>query len=148
MTRKDLALFVCNGNSCRSQMAEGWLRQLAADRFEIASAGLEPRPAVHPLAVRVMAELGIDISAQRPKSVELFLGVDHLKWVFTVCDRAQRTCPRLWPHLGAETFCYLSFTDPAKAVGPESEQLVAFRQVRDEIRAALVEWLRCLPVGG
>src|SRR5215218_8681344 len=107
---KTRVLFVCTHNSARSQMAEGLLRQLAGDRFEAFSAGTDAS-SVRPEAISVMAELGIDISAQRSKSVDDFVG-QQFAWVITVCDRARETCP-YFP--GAEQTAHWGFDDPADA---------------------------------
>jgi len=115
-------LFLCTGNSARSQIAEGLLRKLGGDRVEAFSAGTKPRDAVHPLAVKVMADNGIDISAQRPKDVEPFVG-QKFDFVITVCDRAKESCP-VMP--GAEMI-HWSFEDPAEA--PEDKREIAFREV-------------------
>jgi arsenate reductase (thioredoxin) len=125
-------LFVCTHNSARSQMAEGLLRHLAGDRFEALSAGTEVS-SVRPEAISVMAELGIDISGQRSKSVDEFVG-QPFSWVITVCDRARESCP-YFP--GAEQTAHWGFDDPADAHGTDEERLRVFRRVRDEIRDRL-----------
>ncbi|MEP6469548.1 MAG: arsenate reductase ArsC [Chloroflexota bacterium] len=125
-------LFVCTHNSARSQMAEGLLRHVAGERFEAFSAGTEVS-AVRPEAIRVMAELGIDISGQHSKSVDEFVG-RQFAWVITVCDRARETCP-YFP--GAEQTAHWGFDDPAEAQGTDEERLLTFRHVRDEIRDRL-----------
>ncbi len=131
---KKRVLFLCTGNSCRSQMAEGALRDLAGDRFEAASAGNAPTR-INPMAVRVMAEIGIDISDQRSKSVVEMTG-DQFDNVITVCDRARETCPAF-----PATMLHWSFDDPAAAAGGEQEQLEVFRRVRDEIVSSVREFL-------
>lgn len=138
---KPKVLFLCTGNSCRSQMAEGWLQQLAGHRFASLSAGMEPAAEVHPLAIKVMAEAGVDISGQQPKDVQQFLGTEHISYVMVVCDKAQQSCPRLWPGLPEGHRFYWPFDDPAAAQGSEEQQLQVFRRVRDEIRQALADWL-------
>ena len=127
-------LILCTGNSCRSQMAEGWVNHLLGDRWEAHSAGTDPAVAVHPLAVRVMAEVGVDISAALPKSLGPCL--DQL-WdlVVTVCDSARESCP-VFPR--AVEQIHISFRDPACATGSEAERLAVFRAVRDDIRERLV----------
>jgi arsenate reductase len=132
LTPKSRVLILCTGNSARSQMAEGILRHLAGDAYEVFSAGTEPQ-GLHPLAVRALAELGIDISHHRSKSVTEFLG-EKFDFVITVCDRAREQCP-IFP--GAAERIHWSFDDPAAATGPEDERLEAFRRVRDEIHAQL-----------
>lgn len=127
--KKQRVLFVCTHNSARSQMAEGWLRHLAGDRFEAHSAGTEATQ-VRPLAIRAMAEVGIDISGQHSKTIEEYLG-QPFDWVITVCDQAAEACP-LFP--GGGERLHWSFPDPSKATGSEDQQLAVYRQVRDAIR--------------
>ncbi len=126
---KPRVLFLCTGNSARSQMAEGWLRALAGDRFEVYSAGTHPS-SVNPLAIIAMREVGIDISQQHSKSVGDFLGTT-MQYVVTVCDRAKESCP-IFPFT-FQVFNW-SFDDPAEASGTEDERLAIFRRVRDETR--------------
>lgn len=121
-------LFLCTGNSARSQIAEGYLRHVAGDRFDALSAGLEPK-GLNPLAVEVMHEIGIDISAQRSKHVVTLLG-EFVPYVVTVCDNAQERCP-IFP--GTWRFLHWSFEDPAAATGSREERLAIFRRVRDQI---------------
>lgn len=118
-------------------MAEGWLRQLAGDRFEALSAGAKPAGFVHPLAIRVMAEVGVDISQQRSKSIEEFSG-QPLDVLITVCDHAREACPTF---TAAVERLHWSFDDPANATGTEEEKLAVFRRVRDEIRDRIVSWI-------
>jgi arsenate reductase len=132
-------LFLCTGNSCRSQMAEAFLRHMAGNRFKVLSAGLDPAAEVHPLAVRVMAEKGIDISGQRPKSVKAYLGRETAQIVITVCDRAAQRCPTTWP--GALERIHWPFDDPAAFEGDEPAKLVKFREVRDQVEQRLRTWL-------
>src|SRR5262249_38928534 len=139
MTKPNV-LVLCTGNSCRSQMAEGFLRQLAGDRFEVFSAGTEPRDEVHPLAVEVMAETGIDISRQHPKSVKEFLGRLPVRYLISVCDGANESCPRIVPGLLERLFW--PFDDPARFEGTPEEMIAAFRLVRDEIRERIIGWLK------
>jgi len=126
---KPKVLFLCTGNSARSQMAEGYLRHLAGGEFEPLSAGIEPK-GLNPLAVEAMKEIGIDISQQASKDVTSFLG-QAIPYVITVCDNAKQRCP-IFPR----TYKYLhwSLEDPAEAVGPQEEKMAVFRRVRDEIR--------------
>ncbi|MGZ6213488.1 MAG: arsenate reductase ArsC [Candidatus Limnocylindria bacterium] len=126
---KQRVLFICTHNSARSQMAEGFLRALGGDRFEAFSAGMTPGE-VRPEAIQVMAEVGIDISGQRSKSLDRYLG-EPFTWVITVCDRARAVCP-VFP--GAEQAGHWQFDDPADAKGTLDERLAVFRRVRDEIR--------------
>ena len=125
---KARVLFLCTGNSARSQMAEGWLRHLAGDRFEVFSAGTHP-VGLNPVSVEAMAEVGIDISAHRSKSVSEFL-TQPFEYVITVCDRAKESCP-IWP--GPTHLLHWSFDDPAAVVGANEARRQLFRRVRDEI---------------
>jgi arsenate reductase (thioredoxin) len=125
-------LFLCTHNSARSQMAEGLLRHLASDRYEAHSAGTEAT-LVRPLAIRAMAELGVDISAQYSKTLERYLG-EHFEVLITVCDQATEACPA-FP--GARRRLHWSLPDPSKATGTEAEQLDAYRAVRDDIRGRI-----------
>src|SRR4051794_1832686 len=127
---KQRVLFLCTHNSARSQMAEGLLRRLGGDRFEAFSAGTEATR-VRPLAVRAMAEEGIDISRQESKTLDRYLG-EPFDAVITVCDQAAEACP-VFP--GAKRRLHWSFPDPSQATGTEDEQLATYRQVRDDIRA-------------
>lgn len=133
---KKRVLFLCTGNSCRSQMAEGVLRNLAGDRFEAASAGTTPT-GINPMAVRVMAEIGIDISEQRSKSVVEMMG-ERFDYVITVCDRARGACP-VFP--GKATKLHWSFDDPASTDGSNEERLQVFRRIRDEIVSSIQEFV-------
>ena len=133
MARKPTILFLCTGNSCRSQMAEGWARHLKSDAIESCSAGVEPSK-LNPDAVRVMAEVGVDISQQRAKHFDELLD-RPIDYVVTVCDHARETCP-LFP--GGATLVHRSFDDPphlAANAKTEDERLAPYRRVRDEIRA-------------
>jgi arsenate reductase len=123
-------LFLCTGNSARSQMAEGYLRHVAADRFEAMSAGIAPK-GLNPLAVEAMREIGIDISEQTSKDVVSLLG-QHVPYVVTVCDNAKERCP-IFP--GTWKFLHWSLEDPAAAEGTPEERLAVFRSVRDQIIA-------------
>lgn len=134
MTAKRV-LFLCTGNSCRSQMAEGWLRHMAGDRVEVCSAGTKPA-GLNPTAVAVMHEAGLDISQQKSKHVDEFSGQDFL-FVITVCDAALESCPA-FP--GALYQLHWSFDDPAAAKGSEEEKLAVFRRVRDEIGGQVREF--------
>jgi arsenate reductase len=144
--RKPMVLVLCTGNSCRSQMAEGFLRRHAGDRYDVRSAGTDPAAAVHPLAVRVMAEVGIDIRHQRPKPLTDFLGREAVRHVLVVCDAANGTCPRIWP--GAYTREYLPFEDPAAFEGGEAETLAKFRAVRDQVGVAMRDWVPAAVAAG
>jgi arsenate reductase len=121
-------LFLCTGNSCRSQMAEGWLRHHAGEGTNVSSAGTKPA-GLNPTAVSVMREAGVDISGQRSKHLDELINQDFL-FVITVCDAAREACPVF---LGALYQLHWSFEDPAAATGTEEERLAVFRKVRDEI---------------
>jgi len=129
---KQRVLFLCTHNSARSQMAEGLLRHFAGDRFEVFSAGTEATR-VRPLAIQVMAELGIDISGQHSKTLDRYVNEPFAE-VITVCDTAAEVCP-VFP--GAVHRRHWSFADPSKATGSEAEQLAVYRRVRDEIRSRI-----------
>ncbi len=122
-------LFLCTGNSCRSQMAEGWAKALKSAEVEAYSAGVEPK-GLHPLAVKVMAEAGVDISEQRSKHVRTLKDIPF-DYVVTVCDNARESCP-LFPL--KTKIIHAGFEDPAAAKGSEDEVLSVFRRVRDEMR--------------
>jgi arsenate reductase len=126
---KPKVLFLCTGNSARSQMAEAFLRQLAGARFEALSAGTDPK-GLNPFAVQVMREAGIDISAQRSKGVQELLG-QPIPYVVTVCAKAKEKCP-IFP----ATFkvMHWDLDDPAAAEGSDAEKLAVFRKIRDQIR--------------
>jgi arsenate reductase len=132
MTDRKRVLILCTGNSARSQMAEGLLRQIAGDRFEVASAGVAPSH-VRAEAIEAMSEIGIDISSHRSKSVDEF-AAQEFDYVITVCDNANEQCP-VFP--GKTERIHWSFEDPAAAVGDKEERLEVFRRVRDKIAARL-----------
>ena len=138
MARKPVVLFLCTRNSARSQMAEGLLRHMAGDRFEVHSAGVEPG-AIHPLAVRAMREAGIDISRQEAKPLAVYLGRLAVHRLIIVCGHAAESCPTAWP--GVQEREVWPFPDPAEANGTEEQRLEAFREVRDAIRARLEQWV-------
>jgi arsenate reductase len=122
-------LILCTGNSCRSQMAEGFIKSLGG-AWQVFSAGTKPAKAVHPFAIQVMAERGMDIGAQAPKMVDEFTGMD-LNYVITVCGAAEEACPVFTGRVGRRL--HIGFPDPAEAAGSEEEILALFRDVRDEI---------------
>jgi len=125
---KKKVLFLCTGNSCRSQMAEGWLRHLAGNQFDVVSAGTHP-VGLNPYAVTVMREVNVDISNHVSERVDPYLD-QTFDYVITVCDRAHETCP-IFP--GASSMLHWSFDDPAKAKGTYEQQLIVFRNIRDAI---------------
>jgi arsenate reductase len=132
MKRK--VLFLCTGNSCRSQMAEGFLRSLGSDEFEAHSAGTRPST-LNPMAVEVMREAGIDISGQWSKNATEYLGT-HFPYIVTVCDNAKESCP-IFP--GPSIRLHWSFEDPAEATGSDEQRREVFRKVRDEIAGRVKE---------
>ena len=125
-----LVLVLCTGNSCRSHLAEGILRASAGDRLRVASAGSKPSGYVHPLAIEVMKEIGIDISQHHSKHLDQFLN-ERVETVITVCGNADQACP-MFP--GQVNRHHWGFDDPAHAAGSDEEKLIVFRRVRDEIR--------------
>jgi len=134
MTMKKRVFFLCTENSCRSQMAEGIMRHLYGESFEVFSAGTKPTT-VNPRAIKVMAEIGIDISGYKSKSVQEFLGKDF-DFVITTCDDAKESCPIF---SGGSHHIRWNFKDPAEARGFEEEVLSVFRRVRDEIKLRIQE---------
>jgi arsenate reductase len=133
---KKRVLFICTSNSARSQMAEALVNRDLGDQFEAYSAGTDPKPP-HPLAIRVLAEAGIDHSAARSKSMDEFSG-QAFDFVITLCDAANETCPLFF---GGVRRAHLGFDDPAKAEGTDEEKLAVFRRVRDEIRIQVEAFL-------
>lgn len=123
-------LILCTGNSCRSQMAEGFLKSFDAN-LSVQSAGTNPAVRVHPLAIKVMKEVEIDLSSHHPQSVEKFLN-DSFDYVITVCDNAKEACPVFVGKV--KNRLHLGFEDPAEATGTEEEILSEFRRIRDEIK--------------
>ena len=134
---KAKVLFLCTGNSARSQMAEGLLRALAGGHFEVFSAGTEPRDAILPEVREVMREIGIDLSGQQPKSVMEYLGKSVFVHVITVCAEAEENCPAVFLNMG--THEHWPFDDPAKF--DQSDRLVRTRRVRDQIEERIRRWL-------
>jgi arsenate reductase len=134
-----LALFLCTGNSCRSQMAEAILRARAGDRFRVASAGMAPQP-IHPLTLRVLAEVGISTDGLRPKEAGEFLGKKSVRHAIVVCEAAQEQCPRFYPM--ANEMHFWPFEDPASFEGSEEETVAKFREVRERIADRIDDWLR------
>jgi arsenate reductase len=139
METKPNVLLLCTGNSCRSQMAEGFLREYGGDRFSAMSAGTAPAERVHPMAVEVMAEKGIDISKQSPKDVGQFLGRLPVRHLVVVCDGANEKCPRIFP--GMMNRMFWPFDDPAAFVGSPEDTREKFRAVRDQIELRVQTWL-------
>ncbi len=141
---KQNVLFLCTGNSARSQMAEAFLRKYGADRFEAFSAGLEPKR-MNPFTIQVMKEIGIDVSGQRSKGVDEYLGKVLFQYLITVCDDAEKNCPTVWP--GVNQRLHWSFEDPAKLQGTNDQKLAKFRQVRDLMEQKIISWLKSFPQG-
>lgn len=131
-------LILCTGNSCRSQMAEGFLRSLDPG-LEVFSAGTAPSDQVHPKAVVVMQELGIDLSEQYPQKVDEFLD-ESFDYVITVCGHAQENCPVFTGEVKQRL--HIGFDDPARATGTEEEIMGEFRRIRDEIREQMKAFLQ------
>ncbi len=137
-TQKTKVLFLCTGNSARSQMVEAFLRKFAGDRFEVFSAGIDPQ-GIHPWATKVMEEMGFDLSGQQSKDVGQFLGHTHFGYVITVCAQAESRCP-IFP--GASIRLHWPLDDPATFQGTEEQQLMKFREIRDQIRTRIESWVR------
>jgi len=133
-------LILCTGNSCRSQMAEGFLKSFDSE-LEVYSAGTKPAERVNPKAIQVMQEMGIDISKNYPKDVEQFVN-ESFDYVITVCDNAKETCPVFTGKVGQQL--HIGFEDPAEATGTEEEVLAVFRRVRDEIKEKFWEFYQSL----
>ena len=134
-TKKSI-LFLCTGNCCRSQMAEGLLRHSAGDRFEVLSAGSHPAGFVHPLAIKALQEINIDISGQRSKSIDEFLPPvgEPPDVIVSVCSAAENECPSFPGHVER---IHLPFDDPIDVEGIPEETMSRFREIRDQIKAAL-----------
>jgi arsenate reductase (thioredoxin) len=131
-------LFLCTGNSARSQMAEAFLRKFGVTEFEAFSAGVTPT-GINPLTVRVMEEIGFDLSGHRSKGVDEFLGKEHFQYLITLCDDAERNCPTVWP--GVNERLHWAFEDPAAFEGTEDQKLEKFRQVREQIQVKILNWM-------
>ena len=135
---KERVLFLCTGNSARSQMAEAFLRDYAGDRYEVHSAGLEPQ-GINPYTVKVLNEIGIDISDHRSKSVREYMGHVIFTYVITVCDHAEEHCPTIF--VQQSNHLHWSFEDPAALAGSSEGKMVKFREVRDRIRNQVQRWV-------
>ena len=131
-------LFLCTGNSARSQMAEAFLRKYGGDEFEAYSAGTEPK-GINPNTERVMEEVGISLSGQYSKHVKEYMGKIHFGYLITVCDEAEKNCPTAFPSVGQRI--HWSFEDPSAFVGSEDQKLAKFRQLRDQIDQRIKAWL-------
>ena len=131
-------LFLCTGNSARSQMAEAILRNYGGDHFEAYSAGLKPK-GIHPFTIQVMKEKGYDLSSQHSKGVGEYLGKLLVQTLITMCDDAEKNCPTAWP--GVNNRLHWAFEDPAALEGTDDQKLAKFRQVRDQIEQRVRQWV-------
>lgn len=136
--KKDKVLFLCIGNTCRSQMAEAYLKEMAGDRFEAFSAGLKPAIEVNPNAIEAMKADGIDISEQKPKGVDRFLGRENFSAIIVVCRKANELCPVMWPGLPQQQLLYWPVEDP---VSKENATIQDYFDARDDIKQKLTAWL-------
>ena len=136
---KPRVLFICTGNSARSQMAEAFLRAYAGEHFEVHSAGVEPKDHILPEVLTVMKEIRMDMKDQQPKSVSEYLGKMHFAHVITVCGDAEKNCPAIFLNMG--THEHWPFDDPAKFEDSDSKRLDFTRGVRDQIASRIKEWL-------
>jgi arsenate reductase (thioredoxin) len=132
-------LFLCTGNSARSQMAEALTRHYAGDVIEAYSAGLEPK-GLHPLTLEVMQEIGIDMGMHASKPLSDYLGKMHFSYLITVCGHADKNCPAVFPGMGQRL--HWEFEDPAAVSGTEAERLQKFREIRDQIQAKVRSWVK------
>ena len=135
---KTRVLFLCTGNSARSQIAEALLRKYAGDKFEVYSAGLEPK-GINPLTKQVMQEIGISLDDHYSKHVSEYMGKLHLGYLITVCSVAEEKCPATFPDIGHRL--HWSFEDPAAFYGSDNEKLQKFREVRDQMDKQIKNWL-------
>ena len=131
-------MFLCTGNSARSQMAEAFTRKYAGDKFEVYSAGLEPK-GINPFTIRVMEEIGISLDGQRSKSLNEYLAKVHFAHLFTVCGHAEANCPRVFLTQGQHK--HWDFEDPAAFEGSYEEKMAKFREVRDQIDQRVQDWV-------
>lgn len=139
MANQPQVLFLCTGNSARSQMAEAFLKRYAGSHFDVQSAGLEPK-GLNPYTIKVMSETGYDMSEHRSKNLREFMGHTHSRYVITVCGHADASCPRgLW---SSGTKLHWPFEDPAAFEGDEEEKLQRFREIRDQIEQKILSWLQ------
>jgi arsenate reductase len=143
--RKTKVLFLCTGNSARSQVAEAFLREYAGDRFEAYSAGLEPK-GINPYTIRVMEEIGLYLGGHHSKALSEYMGQVHFGYMITVCADAEEKCPSVFPGMGQRL--HWGFEDPAAFVGSDDDTLHEFRQVRDQIDEQIKAWLVELGVAG
>jgi arsenate reductase (thioredoxin) len=137
---KPRVLFLCTGNSARSQMSEAFLRKYGGDQFEVYSAGLDPT-VINPYTIKVLEEIGIDTSNQYAKALKSYLGNTHFSYLITVCSNAEERCP-MFPGMGKRL--HWPFEDPAAFEGSDEETTEKFREIRDQIEAKIKEWLATL----
>jgi len=135
---KKRVLFLCTGNSARSQMAEAFLRRYAGDQFDVHSAGLQPKE-INPLTIQVMEEIGYQMAGHTSKGIGEYLGKTLFHYLITVCDAAEQNCPTVWP--GVNQRLHWSFEDPAAFEGSEEKRLAKFREIRDQIDLQIRQWL-------
>ena len=135
---KEKVLFLCTGNSARSQMAEAFLRKHGGDQYDAYSAGTKPKD-IHPYTERVMGEAGVSLTGQYSKHIKEYMGRMHFAYVITLCDEADKSCPAIFPGMGQRL--HWSFENPAAIVGSEDDKLAKFREVRDRIEQRIKEWL-------
>ena len=138
--KKTRVLFLCSANSCRSQMAEAFLRDYAGEHFEVQSAGMEPAERIHPMARQVMAEVGLDLEGQETSEMEQHLGSVATGYVIIVCGQTAEKCPKTWP--GVMQRLVWPFENPVQCDGSEEERREKFREVRDKIDERIRSWLR------
>ena len=136
--QKTKVLFLCTGNTARSQMAEAFLRKYGGDRFEAYSAGLEP-DVINLYVYQVMEEVGLDLAGQRSKSISEYMGKVHFGYLITVCANAEEKCPAVFPGMGQRL--HWPFEDPAAFEGSDEEKKAKFREVRDQIEQRIKDWL-------
>ena len=137
---KARVLFLCTGNSARSQMAEAFLKAYAGDHFEVHSAGLEPKGYILPEVLEVMKERGLDMAGQSSKSVDDYLGKMIFTHTITVCGDAEESCPAVFLNMGKHE--HWPFDDPAKFQGSNMEKIMFTRQIRDQIDQRILQWLK------
>ena len=135
---KAKVLFLCAGNSARSQMAEAFLKKYGGDQFEAYSAGTEPK-GINPYTERVMEEVGISLRNQHSKHVKEYMGKVHFGYLITMCNEAEKSCPTTFPGIGQRL--HWLFEDPSAFVGSDAEKLDKFREVRDQIERHIKTWL-------
>ena len=138
MQQKTRVLFLCTGNTARSQMAEAFLRKYGDNRFEAYSAGLEP-DVINLYVYQVMEEVGLDLAGQRSKSISEYMGKVHFGYLITVCANAEEKCPAVFPGMGQRL--HWPFEDPAASEGSDEEKRKKFREVRDQIEQRIKDWL-------